>query len=534
MHWTSNSQILFADIPDPSVIRVGDTYYMTSTTMYFTPGCPVMKSKNLRDWELIGYVYETLNDSDHMTLQNGKHDYGRGSWASCLRYNKGVFYVSFVAYNTGKTYIFKTRDIEGGVWERHVIDGIYHDMSILFDDDGRVYMVYGAGAIKMVELTADATEIKPSGMSKTIIENADPTGGNGLAEGAHIYKLHDAYYIFIIAWPKTGNRRRIQVCYRATTIDGDYENRIVLDDTMGFQNAGVAQGGIVDTPDGEWYAMLFQDHGAVGRVPVLVPVEWSGGWPVFGKPELLDCSGVLKNDFLHSQWNHNPVNSHWLYEAHDDTRLGRLRLTALPANSLSDARNTLTLRTFGPMCVGEATLNISGMRDGDFAGIAAFQDQYAYIGVKMCDGKKYAIQRAAAQTENNYKIEYTTGQPEKEITAIPLTQDRANSMRNRPDGAAAKNRVFRSFAATGGTDFELIRYTIHLKIIFDFTDARDEADFFYSLDGREYKKIGNRLKMSYRLSHFTGYRFALFNFATAKGGGGYVDFTKAALRPYPQ
>jgi beta-xylosidase len=148
-----------------------------------------MKSTNLVDWEIIGYVYDVLDDSDHMTLQNGKHDYGRGSWASCLRYHDGTFYIAFVAYNTGKTYIFQTEDIENGAWRKYTINGIYHDMSIIFDDD-RVFMVYGAGTIKIIELTADATAIKQGGMSKTIIENADPTGGTGLAEGAHIYKLN--------------------------------------------------------------------------------------------------------------------------------------------------------------------------------------------------------------------------------------------------------------------------------------------------------------------------------------------------------
>ena len=486
--------VILADIPDPSVIRVGDLYYMTSTTMYFTPGCPVMKSYNLADWEIAGYVYDTLDYNDHMTLQNGKHDYGRGSWASCLRYHEDIFYVSFVAYNTGKTYIFQTNDIENGPWRKYTIEGIYHDMSILFEGD-RVFMVYGAGEIKLIELTSDATAIKPGGIAKTIIKNADPTGGTGLAEGAHIYKLNGMYYIFIIAWPK--GRRRIQVCYRANAIDGEYESKIILDNDMGFQNAGVAQGGIVDTPAGKWHAILFQDHGAVGRVPVVMPVSWEDNWPVIDegakKQSISSVGEIVKSDdfdntnlLLQWQWNHNPVNTHWSLSK----RPGWLRLTTSHvAGSLSGARNTLTQRTFGTMCSGTVKIDVSHMKNGDYAGIGALQDQYGFVGIKMADDAKHIVMATAPQTEKSYEVgAYKTGIPEIERESVPLTEN-----------------------------------TLYLRVDFDFTNAIDEAEFYYSLCQNKWTKIGGKLKMSYRLSHFTGYRFALFNFAT-KSLGGYVDF----------
>jgi len=493
--------IIWADIPDPDVIRVGDIYYMTSTTMYFTPGCPVMKSKDLVNWEIVNYVYDILDGSDKMTLKNGQHDYGKGSWASCLRYHNGIYYVSFVAYNTGKTYIFQTENIEKpGSWRRYTIDGIYHDMSLLFDDGGRVYMVYGAGTIKVIELLSDASAIKPGGLNKIIIQNADISGSNSLAEGAHIYKLNGKYYIFIICWPRTGTGRRIEVCYRSDKIDGEYEGKTVLDNNMGFQNAGVAQGGIVDTPDGDWYALLFQDHGAVGRVPVLVPVKWENDWPVLGEngkvPREMPVpvkgyekkSIVISDDFDHSklalewQWNHNPDNDNWSLTA----RPGWLRLTAGNiCHSLTDARNTLTQRTFGPECSGEVYIDASNMKNGDFAGFAALQDMYGFAGVKMDGGSKYIITAVAAEQTGK---EYHTGIPANEIECIELNQDQ-----------------------------------LYLKIDFDFKDAVDETYFYYSLDGEQWNKIGEKLKMTYRLSHFTGYRFALFNYAT-KAIGGYVDF----------
>ena len=500
MDKTFTNPFIFADVPDPDVIRVGDIYYMTSTTMYFTPGCPVMKSKDLVNWEIIGYVYDILDESDCMTLKNGMHDYGKGSWASSLRYHNGTYYVAFCAYNTDKTYIYQTQDIESCEWRKYELDGIYHDMSLLFDDDGRVYMVYGGGAIRVIELTADATAFKPGGLNKVIIENADITGGKSLAEGAHIYKLNGLYYIFIICWPRTGTGRRIEVCYRAAQINGKYEGRIILDDDMGFKNAGVAQGGIVDTTDGAWYALLFQDHGSVGRVPVLVPVKWENDWPVLGEngrvpvEMLLPVIGcelkniVISDDFegeklsLEWQWNHNPDNANWSLTA----RPGWIRLTAgTICKSLTDARNTLTQRTFGPECSGAVYTDVSSMRDGDFAGLAVLQDMYGFVSVKMVGGDKYIIMAAAEeQTERVYK----TGIPAKELESIKLYPD-----------------------------------TLYLKIYFDFKDAVDEAYFYYSLDGENWQKIGSKLKMSYRLSHFTGYRFALFNYAI-KTSGGYVDF----------
>ena len=532
---TFTNPFIWADVPDLDVIRVGDAYYMTSTTMYFNPGCPIMKSKDLVNWEIVNYAYDILDDSDRMTLKNGQHAYAQGSWASCIRYHNGKYYVTLCANNTGKTYIFQTEDIENGSWRRYTLDAIYHDMSMLFDDDGRVYLVYGGGAIKVIELTADATAVKLGGLDKVIIEHADISGTDSLAEGSHIYKLNGRYYIMIIGWPRTGTGRRIEVCFRADKIDGPYESKLLLDDDMGFQNAGVAQGGFVDTPEGAWYAPLFQDHGAVGRIPVLVPMKWEDGWPVLGingkVPVTLPlpvkgCERktlVISDDFenrdivrdysavndagyksnsekgenepngsnlaLEWQWNHNPDNRYWSLT----DRPGWLRLTTGSiSRSLVEARNTLTQRTFGPKCSGSVLIDVSSMRDGDCAGLGALHDKYGFVGVKMVDGSKYIIMAVNGEPppppETPRGRRYQVDIPEVEIASIPLEQD-----------------------------------VVYLKIDFDFTDAIDEANFCYSLDGVSWHKIGSTLKMAYRLVHFTGYRFALFNYA-AKITGGYVDF----------
>lgn len=279
---TFENPFLWADVPDPDVIRVDDVYYMISTTMYFCPGIPVMKSYDLVHWEMVNYVYDILDDRDACALRNGASAYGKGSWAGSLRYHNGSFYVAAASYTTEKTYIFQTGDIENGPWRRYEIEGVFHDPSMLFDDDGRVYMVYGGGTIRLVELSADATELLPGGVQQVIIENANAGGEGGLpAEGSHLYKIDGRYYLFMISWPQTGSKRRVELCYRSEKITGPYEGRVVLDDDLRYRNQGVAQGGIVNTSDGNWYAMLFQDHRAVGRVPVLIPVTWENGWPVF-------------------------------------------------------------------------------------------------------------------------------------------------------------------------------------------------------------------------------------------------------------
>ena len=216
--------VIWSDVPDPDIIRVGDTYYMVSTTMFFDPGVPVMKSKDLVSWEICSYVYDTYADGDTQTLSNGKHDYSHGSWAASLRYNKGTFYVFFGSYGSGKSYIYKTTDIESGNWTRSEINGMYHDASILFDDDGRNYLVFGGnGDIKIKELNSDMTGFAYGAQERSLLK----TGLTGLSgEGSHIQKINGWYYVFIIAWPS--NSGRIELCYRSKSLTGKFEGKTVL------------------------------------------------------------------------------------------------------------------------------------------------------------------------------------------------------------------------------------------------------------------------------------------------------------------
>jgi beta-xylosidase len=382
--------VVYADVPDLSMIRVGDTYYMSSTTMHMSPGVPIMKSKDLVNWKLIGYAYDTLSTVDALTLSNGKSTYGRGSWASSLRYHNGTFYVTTFAQTTGKTHIYTTKDIEKGPWKSVSFKPDLHDHSLFFDDDGKVYMVTGAGKLRIVELNPDASGIKPGGLDQTLIENASlPSGNNGglNAEGSQLFKVNGKYYLFNITWPRGG--MRTVVIHRADKITGPYEGRV------GLQDKGVAQGGLIDMPDGTWYAYLFRDFGAVGRVPYLVPVKWEDGWPVLGAngkvPDTLDLpaskglipSLVSPDEFTRKrgepalplvwQWNHNPDNSLWSVTA----RKGYLRLTTGRLDTkFLNGPEFINAANHWPGMYGSVSLDVSNMKDGDFAGLGLLQKNY--------------------------------------------------------------------------------------------------------------------------------------------------------------
>jgi beta-xylosidase len=482
--------ILWADVPDPSVLRVGDTYYMSSTTMHMSPGLPLMKSRDLVNWQVVGYAYDTLVENEALTLQNGKNAYGAGSWASSLRYRDGTFYVSTFSSTTGRTHVFRTRDIERGPWSESSFRPALHDHSLFFEEDGRVYMIHGSGDVRLTELTSDASAIKAGGVDQVVVRDASRVAGPNVglpAEGSHLFRVNGRYYLFMITWPRGG--MRTQLVFRADRLTGPYEGQVAL------QDQGVAQGGLIDTPGGDWYGLLFQDHGAVGRVPFLVPVKWEDGWPVLGidgkAPATLSLPagsgpvpGIVASDEFDRrpgeralplvwQWSHNPDSRYWSVTQ----RPGYLRLTTGRTDpDLLSARNTLTQRTFGPQCSGTVAMDVSNMKDGDTAGLGLLQRRYGFVGVRMAGGARSVVMVSAGSGAA------------REVQSVPLSQS-----------------------------------VIYLKAECDFKNRADRARFSYSLDGRRWTSIGEPLQMVYTLPHFMGYRFALFNYATRTAGGS-VDF----------
>jgi beta-xylosidase len=487
----ASNPILWADVPDMAMIRVGDTYYMSSTTMHLSPGLPIMKSKDLVNWEIVSYAYDTLADNDALTLRNGRNAYGAGSWASSLRHHNGMFYATTFSSTTGRTHVYRTRDIEKGPWLGNSFQPSLHDHSLFFDDDGRVFMLYGAGNLRLIELEEDLSGLKEGGINAVVITNAHhlaATGPGLPAEGSQLIKHGGKYYLFNICWPRGG--MRTVLVHRADQLAGPWEGRVALRDK------GVAQGSLIDTPQGDWWAYLFRDSGAVGRIPYLVPVKWEDGWPVLGVegkvpddlPQLPPSRGripgiVASDEFerkpgdrplpLVWQWNHNPDHARWSLTA----RPGFLRLTTGRVDpDFLAARNTLTQRTVGPECSGATELDVTGLKDGDCAGLALLQRNYGLIGVKSEGGLNFVVMVSAQ-----------SGSP-VEIERVPLRQT-----------------------------------NVFLRADCNFRDETDRAQFHYSLDGKRWIAIGDELRMRYTLPHFMGYRFGLFNYATGAPGG-HADF----------
>ena len=196
----ATNPIIYADVPDISIERVGNSYYMSSTTMHMSPGVPIMKSNDLVTWKTVGYAYDTLANIDATNLTNGKNMYGEGSWASSIRFHDGTYYVSTFSANTGKMHIYSTKNIEKGPWKARSFAPDLGDHSLFFDDDGKIYMISGSGDLRLVELKDDLSGIKPGGTDQVIIKKANvPSGGTGLGpEGSQLFKIKGKYYLFNI------------------------------------------------------------------------------------------------------------------------------------------------------------------------------------------------------------------------------------------------------------------------------------------------------------------------------------------------
>jgi beta-xylosidase len=499
-----NNPILRADFPDPDVIRVNDTYYMISTTMHFMPGAVILRSFDLIHWEIYSYVYAALDDTPAQRLDGDQSIYGQGMWAASLRHHRGKFYVCFVANDTRKTYLYQANDIRGP-WEKQTIAGFYHDCSLFFDEDDRAYIVYGNTEIYLTELNADLTGPKPGGLHRLIVR--DREGVRLGYEGAHFYKINQRYYLFLIHWLSDGSGQRVEACFRADALEAEFTGKDVLDDDMGYFNMGVAQGGIVDTPDGDWCAILFQDQGALGRVPVLVPVRWENDFPIFGidgkvpsyinikntRPEHVYAPLASSDEFQYFpgpdgkihlntvwQWNHIPNDALWSVDGEKGVlqiRSGRL------SENVTRTLNVLTQRAVGPTCSASVEMDGSLLNDGDYAGICALQGRYGMVAISKEHGKYYLVMQS-----NPGKADYTMGKtcdkkPSEEYEKIPLPGPQAT-----------------------------------LKVHMGFDQMTDEATFYY-LDDTGWQPIGIRQKLYFGLDHFVGCRFGLFIYATEQTGG---------------
>lgn len=505
---TYTNPLFYEEFSDPDMIRVGDDFYLTGTTMHTMPGLPILHSRDLVNWQLLGYAAERLDLGPDLRLEEGREAYGQGIWAPCFRYHDGLFYI-FANVNGHGTQLYTAAN-PAGPWRHQTMRAGLHDLSVLFDDDGKIYAVWGYDEVHMVQLTPDLLDVV-AGTEKVIVER-----GSGAGEGSHIYKINGRYFITNTNYDPVC----YQVCLRASAPYGPYEVRVMsAEENLGvgtgwrladtrqgppFQLvAPVAnfvgcipmhQGGIIQIQSGDWWGWSMLDYNSVGRVTALSPVTWQEGWPCFGLPGNLtrtprtwikpntgfssapaapferndEFSGPrLKNAW---QWNHVPVEGKWSLSE----RKGYLRLHALPADNFWHARNTLTQRGIGPESYAVAELDLAGLKTGDVAGLALLNLPWAWVGVS----------RLAQGLELQFY-----NQQELMLLRVPITAR-----------------------------------TVWLRADCNFDT--DTGRLSYSLDGTGFTGIGGEIIMPYQLKTFQGVRYALFNYTTGKKEGGYADFNR--------
>ena len=510
---TYTNPLFYDEFSDPDIIRVGEDYYLAGTTMHSVPGLVVLHSKDLVNWEFSSYCFDRFDDSDDFNLRNGKEAYGQGIWAPAIRYHNGKFYI-FSNINGHGLQVYIS-DSAKGPWKHHQIKGDIYDLSVLFDDDGKIYAIHKYGNVTVTELKPDLSG-PVEGSSKVVIPE-----GNAMGEGHHIYKINGMYYILSADYSPMG---RMQ-CARSKSIWGPYETcviseresfgysaawtvnnvglgRPVPEDGFKFKNnkpsdetlicSTIHQGGIVQAPDGKWWGVSMQDFNAVGRTVCLSPVTWVDGWPYFGLEKNLGRSprtwfkpnDVIKtpvatydrcDDFSGKtfkpiwQWNHNPNDKMWSLNRE---RKGWLRLHSMPAKQLLWAKNSLTQRAIGPVSYTSVKLDASKLKAGDEAGLGAINMPYASLGVVKTD-KGLAL-RCYDQNTN------------KEVVK-PLDK-----------------RV------------------VWLRLWGDYD--KSQLQYSYSLDGKNWENIGEQMISPYQLKTFQGVRVALYAFNKKNVNGGVADF----------
>ena len=512
---TYTNPLFYDEFSDPDIIRVGDDYYLAGTTMHSVPGLVILHSKDLVNWENISYCLDRFDfEDDAFSLKNHKEIYGQGIWAPAIRYANGQFYV-FSNINGKGLQCYTSKDIRGP-WKHHNMQGRIYDLSVIFDDDGKIYAIHGYGEVKCTELKPDMSG-PIEGTERTIIPE-----GNAVGEGHHIYKINGMYYLISTDYMPNGRT----LCSRSKSIWGPYETiTITADETFGYHAApltqvprgekyrigedgtkfvipevdndatactNIHQGGIVEDQNGQWWALLMMDFHSIGRTVTLAPITWKDGWPMIGlegnlgraprtwlKPDV-PCTQDIKphapyerNENFNGrafgrvwQWNHNPDDTKW------SLKNGRLRLQSMPAEQLMWARNTLTQRVIGPTSITTVELYTKGLKDGDVAGLGNINVPCSWIGI-VKDGKRLAL-RCFEQAINDTIDSAFNGEK------------------------------------------------IYLRMVGDYDN--DRAHYEYSLDGTNYQQIGREMPLSYQLITFQGSRHALFIFNQKGKKGGYAEF----------
>ncbi len=401
--------VLHADYSDPDAVRVGDDYYLVSSSFNSAPGLPILHSRDLVNWRLVSHALPRLVPAEHFSVPR----HGQGVWAPSFRHHAGKFWIYYGDPDFGLYAL--TADDPAGRWSEPVLvkagKGLI-DPCPIWDDDGKVWLVHGwaksrAGIknrLTLLRLTDDGLGVAED-LGVIVDGTKVPVPGFDTLEGPKFYKRDGWYYIFA---PAGGVATGWQSVFRARDIKGPYDHRIVLAQGKTEIN-GPHQGALVDTAAGEWWFLHFQDKAAYGRIVHLQPVVWRDGWPVMGidadgdgtgepvivhpKPHLPAVTPVVPatgDEFdspalgLQWQWQANPAPGWHSLTA----RPGWLRLHGQPEPKPANLYHSpaLLLQKFpAPSFRITTRLELKPQASGESAGLIVFGYAYAWIGLHARD-----------------------------------------------------------------------------------------------------------------------------------------------------
>jgi len=481
--------VLYTDYSDPDVIRVGDDYYMTASSFNCVPGLPILHSKDLVNWEIINYALPRLELEGTPVGFFDKPQHGKGVWAPSIRYHQGEFLIYWGDPDFG-IYVVKTNDIRGR-WDRPilVLPGKGRiDPSPLFDDDGRIYLVHAWADSRakmnsvMMVCELDSTGTKVIGDQAMVFDGND--GVNHTVEGGKFYKKDGYYYLLA---PAGGVATGWQIALRSKEVYGPYEVKTVLAQGSTAIN-GPHQGGLVDTRNGAWWFLHFQDIGAIGRIAHLQPVHWKDGWPVMGINDKNYCgepvityrkpnvgkSYPITNPVENDEFNSTKLGLQWSWHANPDQTWGfpsangylRLYGQYYPQDfrNLWQVPNLLLQKITGPKFIATTKLKAVLKNDSDMIGFLIMGWDYGYIALK--------------KRTNGYEI--------VQVQCHDAEQDGAERV--------SANRELNGLRPTVKYNYQTRLEEVDLWVRTQM-DLEGNVQFEYSTDGHAYFSLGDKFQM---------------------------------------
>jgi len=481
---TYQNPVLNADYSDPDVCQAGKDYYLTASSFNCVPGLPILHSRDLVNWEIIGYALQKL--PPFAVFDKPQH--GKGVWAPCIKYHSKTFYIYWGDPDFG-IYMVKTKNV-AGPWSEPVLvkagKGLI-DPSMLWDDDGKVYLSHafagsriGLNSIVVVqEMNSEGTKV----ISPEVMIVDGNVGGNHTVEGTKLYKRNGYYYMLS---PAGGVKQGWQIAARSRNIYGPYEVKIVMAQGNTDIN-GPHQGGLVETSSGESWFLHFQDNTVYGRVLHLNPVHWINDWPVMGVDSDGDgCGEPVRNYRKPDVGKTYPIETPAESDEFNDTKLGlqwswhanpqvgwafsnpygylRLYSVYLPESHINlwDVPNLLLQKLPGEEFSATTKVKLRSREGMDQVGVVVMGYDYSYLSLKF-DSGKFVLEQVTCENS----IEST---PEKVVASVSFEPDNTFTI---PSNSFEKEVYLRINIRKMGL-----------------------CSFEYSVDGQQFQPLGETFRFS--------------------------------------